>query len=225
MRWLDQIYWLKKEALSNQSPKDIYDDLADKGIYESSIKYGRRVKRLNKVFARMGREFSHILDLACGTGALIDALPWKATAEIVGLDVSKNMLAVAEKRFKTYQNIKFIKGDFMNLDFPPASFDLITNAYATRFIPAGREEEFVKSVANLLMPDGRFVAFGDGSVRWLGDLLGFLGIKPTSYNFKMNYHRSIVKQFEKYFRLEKLVVMNKIPMVYSNNALVFKKAQ
>ena len=224
MRWLNQLYWLKKEALTNQSPEDIYDDLIDKGIYETSIKYARRVKRLNKVFAHMGREFSHILDLACGTGSLIDALPWKATAEIVGLDVSKNMLAVAEKRFKTYQNIKFIKGDFMKLDFPPASFDLITNAYATRFIPAGREEEFAKSVADLLKPDGRFVAFGDGSVRWLGDLLGSLGIRPTGYNFKMNYHRSIIKQFERYLKLDDLIVMKKIPLVCTDTAVIFKKA-
>lgn len=224
MKFFDRLYWIKKEVFSNDTPEQIYDDLSAKGIYESSIKYKKRVENISKVFSQILSDCFNILDLACGTGAVIEALPWKKSAEIVGMDVSENMLKVAKERFRDYPNISFVKGDFMSLFYPPSSFDLITNAYATRFIPAGREEEFAKNIGQVLKPDGRFVAFGDGSVRWLGELLGYIDKKPKNYNFKMNYHRSIVPAFAKYLTLEKRVFIKKIPFFYENTALIFRKA-
>lgn len=223
MKFINRLYWLKKEVFSNYTPEQIYDDLSAKGIYESSIKYKKRVENLFKVFSKMQGDYFNILDLACGTGAVIEALPWKESAEIVGMDVSENMLKVAKERFKDFPNVHFNKGDFMNLDFAPSSFDIVTNAYATRFIPAGREEEFAKNIAWLLKPNGKFVAFGDGSVRWLGDLLGLVGRKPKTYNFKMNYHRSIVPAFAKYLTLEQRIYMKRVPFLYEDTALIFRK--
>ncbi len=223
MRINNLFSWAIKEHWSSKTPGDIYDELASNNKYDSSINYQKRVKKLNKALLGLKTEFHQILDLACGTGALIDALPWKKSAKIIGIDVSEEMLKIAQKRFKDYPNITLQKADFMDLDFPPFSFDLITNAYATRFIPQGKEQEFVNNVIRLLKPKGKFIVFSDGSFRWCNLLYSSLGFGPRNYNLKLNYYQNIAKTFSKLLILERIVHIDKIPFIRSNTMLVFQK--
>ncbi len=223
MRIIDIIRWSKKEYQSKLSPKEIYDELASNSKYETSINYSNRVKELSKVFSTFREKYSNILDLACGTGALIDALPWKSTAKIVGIDISPEMLKVAKKRFSGFPNITFQEGSFMELNFPKQSFDLITNAYATRFIPVGKEEEFVGGIQKILKSDGRFIVFSDGAMRSSSLFLNKLGFGPKSYNLKLNYYQDIIKEFSSTFSVEKVIFIRRIPLIYRNTAIVFKK--
>lgn len=80
------------------------------------------------------REYDRILDLACGTGivtfALADRFP---NAEIVGLDVSPNMLAVARDR-KDHDNVRFVEKPAEEMDdFGRRSFDLVTTSYLPKY--------------------------------------------------------------------------------------------
>lgn len=215
--------WTLKEYWSSKSPKEIYNELAANNNYDSSVNYQKRVKELHKAFLELRTEFDQVLDLACGTGALIDALPWKKTAQIVGIDVSEEMLKIARKRFANYTNITFKEADFMNLDFPESSFDLITNAYATRFIPRGREQEFANNILRLLKPSGRFIVFSDASFRLCTLFYSSLGLRPKSYNLKLNFYQDIIETFSKFFILEKVVHIRRIPFVGSNTMIVFRK--
>ena len=224
MRINDLLSWMVKEYCSRQSPEEIYDELASKNKYDSSINYSKRVKNLNQALSQLDTaKYQSILDLACGTGALIDALPWKKTSKIIGLDISEQMLKVAKERFKNYPNITFQKGSFMGLDFLGSSFDLITNTYATRFIPQDREEEFCASVSKLLQPNGRFVVFSDGLFRLSSVFFSKLGLSPKSYNLKLNYYQYIQKAFSKYFKVERLVKIRKIPFIQNNVMMVFER--
>ena len=90
------------------------------------------------------------LDICCGTGDIAFALAARG-AETVGLDFSKPMLAVAERRRREAEvrsqksedsdpgfdlqpptSVRFIHGDAMKLPFPEATFDIVTVGYGLR---------------------------------------------------------------------------------------------
>ena len=76
------------------------------------------------------------LDLCCGTGDVAFALR-RGGAEVVALDFSPAMLAVAQARAKhkaasAGAPVRFLRGDALNIPFPDASFDVVTVAYGLR---------------------------------------------------------------------------------------------
>lgn len=78
---------------------------------------------------------SSILDIATGTGDLAIALSKTPQAEIIGLDISPNMLSVGIEKIKKLSlenRIKMIVGDAENLTFENQSFDSITVAFGVR---------------------------------------------------------------------------------------------
>src|SRR5262245_3188574 len=98
---------------------DIINDLQSLGLHRV---WKRKVVKLANV-----KPGDRALDLCCGTGDISFGLA-EAGADVVGLDFSEDMLAVAEnrKRQKTIspqsatQVPQFVHGDAQNLAFPDA---------------------------------------------------------------------------------------------------------
>jgi ubiquinone/menaquinone biosynthesis C-methylase UbiE len=66
-----------------------------------------------------------VLDVGTGTGRAAILLA-KAGAEVTGVDASREMLAVAERRAgEERARVTFVHGDAHGLDFPDASFDAV----------------------------------------------------------------------------------------------------
>jgi ubiquinone/menaquinone biosynthesis methyltransferase len=75
------------------------------------------------------------LDIACGTGDITFRLAAKYPAgHIVGLDVTEPMIDYARER-NTFSNITFVLQDMCRMNFPDASFDIVTGGYALRNAP------------------------------------------------------------------------------------------
>ena len=63
------------------------------------------------------------LDLSCATGLFVRAMAAAApTALVVGLDISRAMLEVAEKRSRGYGNVTLVRGDAHALPFADGAF-------------------------------------------------------------------------------------------------------
>jgi ubiquinone/menaquinone biosynthesis methyltransferase len=94
-----------------------------------------------------------VLDLCCGTGkSTLACLEQVPNGNVVGVDNSSEMLAVANKKLTTYNNCSFQLQDAMLIDFADNSFDAIFMAYGIRNMP-----DYEKCVANLyriLKPGG-----------------------------------------------------------------------
>ena len=76
---------------------------------------------------------SSILDLACGTGILTRKLARMfPKSKILGIDISKNYLSVAEKNSLSFPNISFLLCDAENLDFDK-KFDCICSSYIPKY--------------------------------------------------------------------------------------------
>ncbi|MFW6228368.1 MAG: class I SAM-dependent methyltransferase [Alkalispirochaeta sp.] len=95
-----------------------------------------------------------ILDIACGTGDLTQALAARfPEAEVIGVDLNREMLAEATRRLEIAAaagggdpdpsatpnvksgSVQFLEGDMSALPFPDGTFDLVTAGYALRNAP------------------------------------------------------------------------------------------
>lgn len=88
---------------------NIYDILMDEVDYESWAKF------IIKLFEKSCVTPKNILDVACGTGNISIPLS-EAGYNVCGIDISENMLSIAENKARTHrQNIRFIKQDIRDL--------------------------------------------------------------------------------------------------------------
>ena len=99
-----------------------------------------------------------VLDLACGEGFYTRQLKLRGASKVVGVDISKKMIELAEKAEKTNPlGIDYQVQDIIDLDIQQ-TFDLISAAYLLNY--AKNLEElvaFAKSISRHLKPGGRFV--------------------------------------------------------------------
>src|SRR4030067_1793844 len=69
---------------------------------------------------------SLILDVACGTGRITRFL-WETGYQAWGVDISKEMLAVARQKLSGQNGtVKFFQGEAENLPFAPRPFEAVT---------------------------------------------------------------------------------------------------
>lgn len=74
---------------------------------------------------------------------------------VTGLDFSENMLEVAKKKVKGYDNIELIHGNAMDMPFEDNQFDYVTIGFGLRNLP-----DFEKGLAEIyrvLKPGGMIV--------------------------------------------------------------------
>ncbi len=75
------------------------------------------------------------LDVATGTGDMVFYLAEKKPYSIVGIDISKSMLDIAEKKYKKKHlatKISFLNADAEHIPFPDETFDVVTIAFGVR---------------------------------------------------------------------------------------------
>src|SRR3954470_17081724 len=106
---------------------DLINDLQSFGLHRY---WKRRVIRESRP-----KTGERALDLCCGTGDIALRLAEKGV-EVIGLDFSERMLAIARKRQSgltgVLPQIEFLSGDAQNIPFADSSFDIITIGYGLR---------------------------------------------------------------------------------------------
>ena len=91
-----------------------------------------------------------ILDVGCGPG-YVSAAADERGASPIGLDFSKEMIAIAKRMFP---RIEFREGDAQNLPFPDASFDRVVANFALLHLAS--PERACAEAARVLKPGGKF---------------------------------------------------------------------
>lgn len=126
-----------KEARVHRVFEKIYDKY---DVMNSIISFNRHKAWRRDVMRRMKvKKGTKALDVCCGTGdwtlALAKAVGRKGT--VIGLDFSKNMLSIAEKKQseKKLNHVQFIHGNAMELPFEDNSFDYVTIGFGLRNVP------------------------------------------------------------------------------------------
>jgi SAM-dependent methyltransferase len=99
---------------------------------------------------------SRILDLPCGFGRHA-ALLARRGFHVVGVDLSRAMLAEARRRFREGPRLRFRRGDMRRIAFRE-EFDVVINLYTSfgYFTPA-QNQAVLRRMARALRPGGRLL--------------------------------------------------------------------
>lgn len=94
---------------------------------------------------------AHVLELGCGDGALARRLAQAGAREVVAVDASQRMLALAEP----HARVRYLRAGIETLDRPAASADLVVSSLALHYVRdyAG----LIARITGWLRPGGRLV--------------------------------------------------------------------
>jgi 2-polyprenyl-3-methyl-5-hydroxy-6-metoxy-1,4-benzoquinol methylase len=120
-----------------EPPQNIYDDPAFFAGYSTLERFGagwERAAERDDLLALLpavgGRR---VLDLGCGAGQLAHHLAEQGAAEVVGVDVSERMLALARSDW-AHPRVTYLKDSLEGVTFPPARFDLVVSSLVLHYV-------------------------------------------------------------------------------------------
>ncbi len=170
-------------------------------------------------------EGQRIIDLGCGFGAFCRWAAQEGAASVLGLDISRRMLARARADTED-SRISYRREDLDTVEIPERAFDLAHSSLALHYV---RDlERLVAQIHRGLLPGGRlvlsvehpiftaptepgFTTGGEGDARWPVDHYLVEGERTTSWLTPgvVKYHRTIATYVnllhETGFDLEQLV--------------------
>ena len=152
---------------------DLINDLQSLGLH-------RRWKNLLAKMAGAKRG-QKALDLCCGTGDIAFALH-RAGADVIGLDFSPAMLAVAQARARKRPAradappLAFRTGDVMQIPYDSDSFDIVSIGYGLRNLESW--ERGLEEMLRVARPGGRLLVLDFGKPDgWLWQRLFFFYLR------------------------------------------------
>jgi ubiquinone/menaquinone biosynthesis C-methylase UbiE len=74
----------------------------------------------------------NVLDLGCGAGELCRKLSALGASQVIGVDISANMLELAQKGAAA--NVSYLNKAMEDLEFPAGSFDLVVSSLALHYV-------------------------------------------------------------------------------------------
>jgi ubiquinone/menaquinone biosynthesis C-methylase UbiE len=114
-----------------------------------------------------------VLEVACGTGRVAIRLA-QDDVDVVGLDLSPAMLAVARENSSGISNIDWIQGDMRAFDLGETfGLTIIPGHSFQNILEADDQAATLESIRRHLVPQGLLVVHVDQpEIDWLGDLTG-----------------------------------------------------
>jgi len=143
------------ETSGGVDPQNIYDDPRFFAGYSTLERFGAGWKRAMEhadLLALLpdvnGRR---ALDLGCGAGQLAHHLATSGAAEVIGVDVSERMLALARAEF-AHPRVTYARAAIEDVTFPAGRFELVASVLAFHYVDdyAG----LVRRIAGWLAPGG-----------------------------------------------------------------------
>lgn len=101
-----------------------------------------------------------ILDVGCGTGtqAIETVRRTGPSGSVVGVDVSPNMLAAAQRKARRHGlSITFQQADAAALPFDDSRFDVVTITTVLHMVPPSRHQQCLREASRVLRCGGRLL--------------------------------------------------------------------
>lgn len=154
--------------------------------------FGREIMDREAAYIRKEvKAYTKILDVGCGIGSIEERLP---SLNIVGIDISREMLKEARKRSQK----KFVQGNAKELPFEDRSFDAVFSLTTLEFVE--NYEKAIEEVYRVLRKNGKFLAM---ILNPKSEYFKTHRSKDTSYFQKCKHEPKEIERYaEKYFDLE-----------------------
>ena len=96
-----------------------------------------------------------VLDAGCGTGIPVGRHLIRNGFEVVGIDISKTMVATARRNLP---EAMILQMNMVDINFPPESFDGLISCYALIHVPRERHAGIFQSFHTILKDQGAILA-------------------------------------------------------------------
>lgn len=162
-------------------------------IYDNSFPISFWLKRMQKDVLKfiVRRPKLKILDVSCGTGELLLSLSRRIEKpSLFGVDISVNMLKIAEKKLGNKANLKYSSAD--KLPFKNDTFHYVITTEA--FHHYTNQEKSIQEMKRVLKPNGRLI---------IADINLFLAIFHKIFEFfepgciKINSRKESIRMFQR----------------------------
>ncbi|MBA2731838.1 MAG: class I SAM-dependent methyltransferase [Acidobacteria bacterium] len=160
----------------------------------------------------------HILEIGCGTGKFSHLLAQRAE-RVLAIDLSPQMIRLAQQRSKLYPNIDFVKGDVMTYQLPDNQFDCIATLTTLHHLPI---ETILRKIRKALKPGGIFVCLDLYQRSNLSDLF-FDGVAYPANLFltliktgKPRPAREVREAFAEHGKTDTYLTLPQIEQVYAD---------
>ena len=143
-------------AEDNEKAKHVYDDIATD--YDIIAKTNGTNIILHPVFWSLLGDVTgkSILDLACGTGNIAREMKLKGARNVVGVDISATMIALA--RESESLGVRFEVGDAATYE-DGSTFDTVVSLYLLCYAESETKlEQFCQTAYKHTKPGGRFIS-------------------------------------------------------------------
>lgn len=128
-------------------------EYADKYSNTTQEGYSFLVRR-DRLVERLGKGEGRALDIGCGPGVMtkqIRELGWK----YAGIDISKEMIELADTRFNNDQNVQFKVGFVEKIDGKDNSFDAVIAMGLVEYV--ANDTAAIQEMARVLKPGGLLI--------------------------------------------------------------------
>jgi SAM-dependent methyltransferase len=141
-----------------RQPQNVYDDPEFFAGYSQLERFGENwgTAYEHDAFVALLPDVagSRALDLGCGAGQLTLHVAESGAAEVIGLDLSQRMLAVARAE-RSHPRVSYVQASMDDADFPAGRFELVVSSLAFHYL-----EDYgglVGRIAEWLVPGGYLV--------------------------------------------------------------------
>ena len=136
--------------MSSNIVEEFFDFVAPKWDEMESHSIDEKKYLLNKVNINEGDK---VLDVACGTGVITGLIHSYSNTNVVGIDISNNMINIAKEKYKNDSWASFYHNDFLDFD-ETNKYDvaIIYNAFP-HFL---NSELVVNKLTKILNKNGKF---------------------------------------------------------------------
>ena len=132
----------------------VFDDMLERSVPF----YAEAMRLTQEIALKRLKEGAVLYDLGCSTATLLLNIErmLSCNATLIGIDNSKAMLEHAAKKLAIYNSAVILEeGDILH--YPYRKADVVISNYTLQFIRPLQREKLVKSVADALHDEGRFI--------------------------------------------------------------------
>jgi len=151
------------------------------------------------------------LEIGCGAGSFTRLLASRARS-VVALDLSSQMIRLAQSQSASYQNIEYRHGDFMRLSLPDEAYDCIVSIATLHHL---QPDQALPKMKNALKPDGVLI---------IHDLVADDGIVDTAIS-ALAYPLSALRRFWKTGQMRMPGEVRKAWAEHGKNEVYLKMAE
>lgn len=107
----------------------------------------------NYLLSRLSSHYENALEIGCGTGEFTRLLAGRAQS-VFAIDISPQMLRLAEQQSVNYSNIEYVLGDIMDLTLSNESYACIVSIATLHHLPL---EHTLLKMKDALKPNGTLI--------------------------------------------------------------------